>query len=177
MRYTVFARQPYLWVMRTQLRGSHSMQDEHHPANAKPFGSALSTALKWPSPSGRASARAWVRKENENNLLYSRTSNATFCLKPEPLKMVGDDGWEERQNLEFQGNKIGNVGLGPHFPMWRKGDTSEKLPPPPGVICTSSGYHHLCSPQLQVTGSSLRTTSQKVLVSDTAEARIIVAKR
>lgn len=64
-------------------------------------------------------------------------------------------------------------------PNVEKRNYIRKVTTPPGVTCTSSGYHYLCSPQLPVMDSSLRTSGQKILVSDIAEvpARIIVEKR
>lgn len=61
--------------------------------------------------------------------ILSEVSDATFYSKPEALKGIG--GWGERKGRTWNSRaaRLGNVSLGSHLLMWRKGSTGLKSYP------------------------------------------------
>lgn len=140
------------------------------PAQGSPFHVGWISLGQWQAlwqcsvycPSKRASARAWIWEQNENNvLLHSGTPESLLKAR------APENGWEwgvREAELGILRNERGNVGLRSHLLMWKKGSTGskpEKLPP--GGYLYHWGYHHLCSPQLQAVDSSLGIPSQMIL--------------
>ena len=91
-------------------------------------------------------------------------------------------GWEERQNLEFQDGKVGNVGLGSHLLMWRKGSTGSKPKKLPSALLTSYVLPSQLSSSFPTTPGS-RFQSQNTRSNDFGKwysrstSRIVITKR
>ena len=141
-------------------------------------GGALFTALQWLSHLQGHESGKRMRIISS----YTQGPRRYLLLKARDPENDWRLGWEERQNLEFQDGKVGNVGLGSHLLMWRKGSTGSKPKKLPSALLTSYVLPSQLSSSFPTTPGS-RFQSQNTRSNDFGKwysrstSRIVITKR